>query len=565
MFFNIRGVNMQNFCEYINNKYDISALKQQKLQFFAKNNNTRAIIDYLKTENILKDEELLKAVSSYFDLDLYKDNQMKIRKSDALKLDLKQVEKYKILLIEEKEKEILFAAVYPPDLFLQEKLKFKFKSKIKFYLISEAEFKQQKKIIYSRYFKVDQQEILKEIAGFHKIDSRNIDSLKNIVDDAPVVKLLNKILTEAISLNASDIHLERKEDYFKVRYRIDGILKTFYNLPAEIAAAVISRIKIMSAMDITIRHIPQDGKMDFEFQEADYDIRCSVIPTIYGEKAVLRLLLRNENLLSVKELNFTEYNLQRFNQIFNFKSGIILLSGPTGSGKTTTLFSILNQLAEEENNIITVENPVEYKLELLNQIEINEAQGLTFAGILRSILRQDPDIIMIGEIRDKETAKIAVRAAVTGHLVLSTIHTIDSISAVSRLIEMGIAPYLISSTLNAVVAQRLLRKLCFNCRKKEKIKAADKNIFQLNKTDTVYKAAGCSHCNHGYLGRTAAAEILLVNENIKKLINKNADYSLLKKAALDSGMITLYDSALEKLKRGITSRKELLRVIDLKR
>ena len=485
-------------------------------------------------------------------------------------MDLAEVQKYKVILINKTKKLISFASIYPPDLFLQEKLKFKFKTKIKFYLMSEKEFLEAKNILYSSYFKIDQREILKDLGDFKKIDSRDIDSLKNIVDDAPVVKLLNKILTEAISLNASDIHLEQKEDYFKIRYRIDGILKNYYSLPIEIAAAVISRIKIISGMDITVRHLPQDGKMDFNFQNEVYDIRSSVIPTIYGEKAVLRLLLRNEKLLNLRELNFDCSNLKRFKEIFKFKSGIILVCGPTGSGKTTTLFSILNQLAAEENNIITVENPVEYKLELLNQIEINEAQNLTFPIILRSILRQDPDIIMIGEIRDQETAEIAVRAAVTGHLVLSTIHTVDSISAVTRLIEIGIPPYLISSTLNAVVSQRLLRKLCPNCRKKVKLNnlkvelnQLTSDLFNLEEIEYLYQPVGCKKCSDGYLGRTAAAEVLLLNREMKSLINQNAAYSDLKKEAVASGMLSLYDSALVKLKQGIISQSEMIRVIDL--
>jgi len=303
--------------------------------------------------------------------------------------------------------------------------------------------------------------------------------------------------------------------------------------------------------------------MEFEFQNSNYDIRTSVIPTIYGEKAVLRLLLRNNRLLKVEELNFSSYNLNRFEKIFNYNSGIILLSGPTGSGKTTTLFSILNRLAAEKNNIITVENPVEYRLELLNQIEINEAQGLSFPVVLRSILRQDPDIIMIGEIRDKETAEIAVRAAVTGHLVLSTIHTIDSISAVSRLLDMGIAPYLISSTLNAVVAQRLLRKLCPHCRKKRNLKAEEKNLISEQKSKFLYQAAGCEKCNDGYQGRTTAAEVLLINPKLRQLINQQAEYGLLKREAEASGMISLADAAFEKLKKGITSWEEILRVIEL--
>ena len=554
---------MQSFCEYLYNTCDLSPQISSKLDNFPKNRGVRTLIDDLRQEKILKEEKLLQALSSYFGLALFQDFKFEIKKKNSLALALSQVEKYQLLVLQQSAEEISLGSIYPPDLFLEEKLKFKFKRKINFYLMSVKEFEKIKKILYSSYFQVDQQQLLKDLGDFKKVDSRDIDSLKNIVEDAPVVKLLNKILTEAVSLNASDIHLEKKEDYFKVRYRIDGILKSYYQLPVEIAAAVISRIKIISGMDITVRHLPQDGKMEFKFQGANYDIRSSVVPTIHGEKAVLRLLLRNEKLLSIRELNFNSSNLKRFEKILNFNSGIILLSGPTGSGKTTTLFSILNQLAAEENNIITIENPVEYKLELLNQIEINEAQGLGFPIILRSILRQDPDIIMIGEIRDRETAEIAVRAAVTGHLVLSTIHTVDSISAVGRLLDMGIPAYLISSTLNAVVAQRLLRRLCPDCSQKIELKKEDKEYFKTAKINHIYQAQGCSSCSDGYQGRTAAAEILLINSRLRKLINQKADYSLLKKEALASGMLTLADSALKKLKKGITSREEILRVIEL--
>ncbi|MFW5736101.1 MAG: GspE/PulE family protein [Halanaerobium sp.] len=555
---------MQSFCDYLYKVCGISAENRDRLDLFAKKRKLRELIDFIKTEKIISEERLLKAMADYFNLELYRSSNFETKKNDAQALELAQVQKYKLILIEQQKNLVSLGSLYPPDLFLLEKLKFKFKCRLKFYLMSEAEFSKLQHYLYSSYFKVDQKEILKDFGDFKKIDSRDIDSLKNIVEDAPVVKLLNKILTEAISVKASDIHLERKEDYFKIRYRIDGILKTYYNLPAEIAAAVISRIKIISAMDITLRHLPQDGKMEFKFQAANYDIRVSVIPTIHGEKAVLRLLLRNENLLNIDQLNFNSSNLKRFKQILNYNSGIILLSGPTGSGKTTTLFSILNQLADEKNNIITVENPVEYKLELLNQIEINEAQGLNFPLILRSILRQDPDIIMIGEIRDQETAEIAVRAAVTGHLVLSTIHTADSISAVSRLVDMGIPAYLISSTLKAVVAQRLLRRLCSSCRQKLKAAQTDINIFSEKKLNYIYQPTGCSRCNNGYSGRTAAAEVLIINHKMRKLIARNADYSALKKEALDSGMVTLTDSALDKLKKGITSQAEILRVIDFK-
>ncbi|RCW61178.1 MULTISPECIES: GspE/PulE family protein [Halanaerobium] len=554
---------MQNFCEYLYKKYSFDQKIRNEIESKITEKGTKSLINYIKEENILSEKQLLQAVSVYFEIELFENSQVKVDKKIALKLDLSQSEKYRLLLLQKNEKIIIFGSIYPPDLFLKEKLKYQFKSSIKFYLMTEVEFNRVKNSIYNSYFQLDQQELLSDFGNFKKIDSRDIDSLKDLVDDAPVVKLLNKILTEAISLNASDIHLEKKKNYFKIRYRIDGILKSYYNLPVEIAAAVISRIKIISGMDITIRHLPQDGKLEFKFQNSNYDIRCSVIPTIYGEKAVLRLLLRSEKLLSVKELNLNSYNLKRFKNIFKYNSGIILLSGPTGSGKTTTLFSILNRLAAEKNNIITVENPVEYRLELLNQIEINNAQGLSFPVILRSILRQDPDIIMIGEIRDKETAEIAVRAAITGHLVLSTIHTIDSVSAVTRLIDMGIAPYLISSTLKAVVAQRLLRKLCPDCREKRKITREEINFIGEQKCKYVFQAVGCQNCSEGYLGRTAAAEVLLINKELRKLISQQADYELLKKAALTSGMLSLADSAFKKLKKGVTSSEEILRVIEL--
>lgn len=555
---------MQKLCEYIYKSRALSRAGKEKLDNFAEKENLKELIDFIKKEKMISENELLSSLSRYFKLKLFKNSEFELQQNSSPAFELNQVEKFKMIILNQNQEKIFLGSIYPPDPFLKEKLRFKFKKKLEFYLMTEAEFKKVKSTLYSNYFAVDQKEILKDLPDFKKIDSRDIDSLKSIVEDAPVVKLLNKILTEAISLNASDIHLEKKEESFKVRYRIDGILKTYYNLPVNIAAAVISRIKIISSMDITIRHLPQDGKMEFKFQDADYDIRTSVIPTIYGEKAVLRLLLRSEKLLSVEQLNFSDYNLKRFKDLLQFNSGIILLSGPTGSGKTTTLFSILNQLASEENNIITIENPVEYKLKLLNQIEINQAQGLNFSTVLRSILRQDPDIIMIGEIRDQKTAEIAVRAAVTGHLVLSTIHTIDSISAVNRLLDMGIAPYLISSTLNAVVAQRLLRKLCPDCKEKKKTALEFKNIVLDDQLDYSYSAGGCSECHgSGYKGRTAAAEILLINQEMRSLINQNADHQKLQKAALDSGMKTLYQSGMEKIKNAESSLEELMRVIDL--
>ncbi len=541
---------MDSFCEYL---YSSDLLKSEDYQSICSLNIDKDIpelIDYLRDNNLCESDELLAKISEYFNISVFDTSHFEVNLSMADYFELSEVEKYGIIALKEKDKTLYLGTLYPLDPYLKENIRFRFKSTLKEYLLKENDFQRIKKKLYSNYFKVDEEELLKELSAFNKIDSRNIKKLKSLVDDAPVVKLLNKLIEEAVSLNASDIHLETKEQSFEIRYRIDGILKKYYNLTPNIAAAVISRIKIISGMDITIRHLPQDGKMEYSFQDIDYDIRSSVIPTIYGEKAVLRLLLRNEDLLTVDNLNFTNYNQERFKKILRFNSGIVLLSGPTGSGKTTTLFAILNELSSESLNIITVENPVEYQLKTLNQIEINNAQGLSFNKVLPYLLRQDPDVIMIGEIRDKKTAEIAVRAAVTGHLVLSTIHTTDAVSAVVRLIDMGIPAYLISSTLNAVVAQRLLRKLCLNCRKK---------ISEDN-----YEAVGCSNCSStGYKGRTPAAEILIVNQEIRNLINQHKSRNELKETAMKSGMKTLREAAEVKISSGKSTKEELLRVVNL--
>jgi type IV pilus assembly protein PilB len=542
---------MDKFTERLFNKKLISSDVFKEIIRLENTDGIRAVIDYLQKKQCICINKLIEEISEYFVIDIFEAHFYQKTEITESIFSLSQVEKHNYLPLKIDAGTLYLGIKYPLDPFLKEELRFKHKLTIKEKLMSPEQFKNIKKDLYSNYFSLKQHEILKDLDNIEQFDGKDIDKLKNIVEDAPIVKLLNKIIEEALSLNASDIHLETKSSSFEIRYRIDGLLKKYYELPVNIAAAVISRIKIISAMDITIRYLPQDGKLEYNFQGIDFDIRSSVIPTIHGEKAVLRLLLRNKELLQVDNLNFSEYNKRRFKKIINFRSGIILLSGPTGSGKTTTLFALLNKLSTEKANIVTVENPVEYQLDALNQIEVNPAQGLTFAKILRFILRQDPDIIMIGEIRDRETAEIAVRAAVTGHLVLSTIHTTDSVSAVVRLLDMGIEPFLLSSTINAVVAQRLLRKLCPYCKKE-----TEKEL---------YLAEGCSYCSGtGYQGRTPAAEILIIDEKLRELISKKSSQKVLKKAALDSGMLSLEADAEEIIKSGKSSREEVLRVINLK-
>jgi type IV pilus assembly protein PilB len=541
---------MDKFTEHLFNKNLISSSLFEEISRLESADGSAAVVEYLQKKQCMCINILVKEISEYFVLDIFEAEFYKKSKAVETIFTLTEVEKNNYLPLKIEDGILYLGIRYPLDPFTKEELRFKHKLSIREKLMTPEQFKNIKKDIYSNYFSLKQHEILKDFDNIDQIDGKNIDKLKNIVEDAPVVKLLNKIIEEALSLKASDIHLETKSSSFEIRYRIDGLLKKYYKLPANIAAAVISRIKIISGMDITIRYLPQDGKLEYNFQGIDFDIRSSVIPTIHGEKAVLRLLLRNKDLLKVDNLNFSEYNKKRFKKIINYRSGIILISGPTGSGKTTTLFALLNKLSSEKANIVTVENPVEYQLDALNQIEVNQAQGLNFAQILRFILRQDPDIIMIGEIRDKETAEIAVRAAVTGHLVLSTIHTTDSVSAVVRLLDMGIEPFLLSSTINAVVAQRLLRKLCPYCKKKE--------------GEKIYLAQGCSFCSGtGYQGRTPAAEILIINGRLRELIGTKSSQKTLKEAALDSGMLSLEADAEKIIQNGESSREEVLRVINL--
>lgn len=522
---------MDDFSQFIYDQQLISKEVYRSLLEINQENSVEAVISYLRRNNCCSRKLLLAKISEYFNINLFKKDNFKLQAGISRYLTLPEVEKYNILPLKIEADQLYLGCLYPLAPIFKENLRFKYKHQIKELLIGEEDFQIIKEELYSSYYRVDPAEILKEFSQVKNVDSSDIKGLKSLVDDAPVVKLLNNLINEAVSLTASDIHLECKYNSFEIFYRVDGIIEKYYEFPLACAAAVISRIKIISGMDITNKHLPQDGKMEFKFKAENYDIRTSVIPTIYGEKAVLRLLLRNSQLLTVNNLNFSSHNQKRFKEILKFNSGIILLAGPTGSGKTTSLFAILNELSSENLNIITIENPVEYKLPALNQIEINPAQGLSYARALRSILRQDPDIIMIGEIRDKETAEIAVRASVTGHLVLTTIHTIDAVSAVLRLIEMGIPPYLIGSTLNAVVAQRLLRKLCPACKKEEQSsKLYPKKLQREFEKKIIYQAVGCRKCAQiGYKNRTAVAEILFVNEDIRELISSNYSRKNLKK------------------------------------
>ncbi len=378
----------------------------------------------------------------------------------------------------------------------------------------------------------------------------------------PVIQKVGQLLSDAIKINASDIHFEVYEIEFRVRYRLDGALKTIENLPYIQKEEILSRIKIMADLDIAEKRKPQDGKISFKHHGSDIDIRVSVLPTRFGEKIVLRLLNRESIRLSLESLGLNDEEMKLIDRYIRLPYGMILVTGPTGSGKTTSLYSVLNDINHENINITTIEDPIEYSLTGINQTHIREEIGFTFASSLRSILRQDPDVIMIGEMRDSETADIAIRASLTGHLVFSTLHTNDAPSTLIRLIHLGIEPFLISSSVRLIIAQRLVRKLCPNCKTPETNTERYQQFMNIDNHTTYYKAKGCEIChNTGHIGRTAIFEILPVTEEISELILKNASVKDIRETATKTGMNNLLESALIKAGKGIISLDEIMKKV----
>ena len=395
----------------------------------------------------------------------------------------------------------------------------------------------------------------------------DLASFTEVSDEAPVVRFVNLLVSQAITDRASDIHIEPTERDLRVRYRIDGVLLDAHRSPKNIQNGVVSRLKIMADMNIAERRVPQDGRMSINHQGRRIDLRVATLPTVWGEKVVARILDNSNTMLGLDDLGFSQENFDRFHSSYSKPYGMILATGPTGSGKSTTLYATLNQLNKPDVNVITVEDPVEYRLAGINQVQTNTKAGLTFASALRSILRSDPDIVLIGEIRDHETAQIAVEAALTGHLVLSTLHTNDAPSAVTRLVEMGIEPFLVGSALDAVLAQRLCRSLCERCRQPYQPEPAELERVGLpwdpaQGVPTLYRPTGCSKCaNTGYRGRMALHEVMTVTEEIERLAVARASTDEIGRAARDQGMTTLRHDGWLKVLQGKTSIEEVLRVV----
>jgi type IV pilus assembly protein PilB len=403
-------------------------------------------------------------------------------------------------------------------------------------------------------------------ASMHTEDLATVSNLAPGGDDGPLVRYVNSLIEQAIQSRASDLHLEPTENDMRVRFRIDGVLHEIDKVPANVQSALISRLKIMSNIDITERRLPQNGRITVRLNARNVDLRTATLPTVWGEKVVLRVLDTKGIDLELKKLGFTEDNYARFSGSFHKPHGMVLVTGPTGSGKSTTLYATLTEISLPSVNIITVEDPVEYRLDGINQVQVNHKAGLNFAAVLPAILRSDPDIIMIGEIRDRDTAHIAVEAALTGHLVLSTLHTNDAPSAVTRLVEMGIEPFLVGSALDCVLAQRLARRLCDFC--KEQYPATEGGMLatrwpsqSLAVPELLWRPVGCRNCSHtGFRGRMAVTEVMPITEEIEHLATTRASATEIRKVAVGAGMVTLRDDGLRKVARGDTTLDEVIRV-----
>jgi len=518
----------------------------------------------------ITEDELVESMSELYGHPVFKIDSYKIDPLVVKLLPEDVIRKYKVLPFLREGNIIRVLITDPANEIALEQLKFFLSGfKILFYIGKDSDFKN----LINKFFGEEGAEIYSKETVHELVESAvqepsitQPEEEQAILEvDAPLIRLVNQIIVNAISKRASDIHIEPFEDNIYIRYRIDGVLHDILTLPPKLKSALITRIKIMANMDISERRLPQDGRIKMKIGKKEVDFRVSTLPSIFGEKIVLRILEKGSLQLDLTKLGFEEESLNFFIEALSKPYGMILVTGPTGSGKTTTLYSSLMKLRKPEVNIVTVEDPVEYTLPRITQVQVQEDIGRTFAQVLRSFLRQDPDIILVGEIRDFETAEIAIKAALTGHLVLSTLHTNDAPSTITRLVNMGIEPFLIASSVILIVAQRLVRKLCESCKKEQKISKETflKLGFPEESFDSlkIYEAQGCAECNQtGYRGRVALYEVMPIKDEIRELILTGASTNEIKKEAIKLGMLTLRHSGIRKIMAGITSIEEVLRV-----
>ncbi|MFA5388948.1 MAG: type II secretion system ATPase GspE [Candidatus Omnitrophota bacterium] len=528
----------------------------------------RNIFKIVVDNGYIKEEELLSAVAGWLNMEVVDLSKMKIEKDAVSKISASTARFYSVMPIRTEKDSIVVALSDPLNVKFLDELRFVSGLSLKMVIAKEDDIK---KTIEEHYGKEEDSlgEVINEAEkSACKVPGakaeNDADKLKEIASCAPVVKLLNMILLRAVREKASDIHFEPFEKDYKIRYRIDGICYDAAHPPRDLSLAISSRIKVMANLDVAENRLPQDGRIMIDIEGKSVDFRVSTLPTLYGESIVMRVLDKSAVNLSLDQIGMDEDIRSKIRDIIKRPNGIFLTTGPTGSGKTTTLYSCLREINKIDYKIITTEDPVEYDIEGIIQVAINTKIDLTFARTLRHILRQDPDIIMVGEIRDAETAEIAIQAALTGHLVFSTLHTNDSPGAVTRLVDMGVEPFLITSTVRAVLAQRLVRRICPKCKKEYKPSELELSEFGISKEKIkdmkFYKGEGCKECgNSGYKGRTGLYELLTVDDKIRDLVVRRESLSAIRNAACEGGMKTLRENGFKKVMEGVTTIEEVLR------
>ena len=516
----------------------------------------------------VEESVMVEFLSKQFQLPAVDPMKLSIEKDVLDLLPTKLVQKFQVIPIAILDNTLNVAMVDPRNLFIIDDIRFLTRKNVRVNVAPDSSIR---KIIDQHYSSGESIQAfmgqMRDEFSVEVVESRDesdLASLEIAAEQAPVVKLVNLILMDAVRKQASDIHIEPYEKMIRVRFRIDGVLYEIMRPPLQLRNAIISRVKIMSRMDIAERRLPQDGRIKLKIGVREIDFRVSVLPTLFGEKVVLRLLDKSSLQLDMTKLGFEESQLQHIHDAIYSPYGMVLVTGPTGSGKTTTLYSALAELNKVGQNISTAEDPVEYNLPGINQLQIHEIIGLNFATALRAFLRQDPDIIMVGEVRDFETAEVAIKAALTGHLVLSTLHTNDAPSSINRLLNMGVEPFLVSSAINLILAQRLVRRICSECRAEEKAPPEAllaMGVLEEELNDFVpYHGRGCPTCNNtGYRGRTALYEVMPMSEEIRELALVSASARDIRREAIQKGMISLRRSGINKLKQGITSMEEVVR------
>ncbi len=532
----------------------------------------KSVVQILLTMNAATEEQILSAVAETLGIPFEKPEKADIDAEAFALLAPEYIRKVLVvpLRFENDRKSVVVGMTDPNNVFLIDEVRRKTKKDIKVVVTTAADINRIVEQVTQNASDVKVDELMKDMAEdevqlVKDVKEDDVTDLEKMGQESPVIRFVNYLIFDAIKQGASDIHIEPKEKQLKVRYRIDGILFDSMNPPFSMGAAIVSRLKIMSNLDISERRLPQDGRIRAMVHGRKIDLRVSTLPTVSGEKVVMRILDNKSISVSLDDLGFSENALTIWKNQVDMPHGILLVTGPTGSGKTTTLYASLRQMDAQKLNISTVEDPVEYHLASVNQTQTHAKIGMSFAAALRALLRQDPDVVMLGEIRDKETAEIAVQASLTGHLVLSTLHTNDAPSSITRLINIGVEPYLISSALNACLAQRLVRKICQHCKEEYAPSDEMKEFLTLQGfgSDKTFKGKGCDRCRKtGYSGRLGIYEMLVMDDSMRDLVTRNPDVTMLRKLCRERGLVTLRVDGFQKVLKGLTTVDEVLRVTE---